>query len=325
MGGMRLNTQAVLSLRQVLAAVVLAGLSLAAAQAGQMDWKWGLVGVAVSVPLLTWVLKRLRCGPVYKGVYGVLLTAVYAGWSVLTLGHVLRQAAQRVQITGGSQGVFGWLIVLLALPVLWMGWGKPSAFFRGGEIYWMAFVAVLVAVGLLTIPQVSVSYLWAWEERDWTSALTAAGTVAMVAWVLPYLYKASPYQQGETGAVGRWLLLLGVLTVALAALTRGVLGQCAVQLSQPFFVTTGVMGETARTEGLLSALWLVCDLVWAGLLTRVWGGGKGPVVCALLGTAVALSGWTEGWPQLVWPIGNLVLVALAGVRPQGEGKIVVKY
>lgn len=322
---MSLNTRAVLSLRQVLAAVVLAGLSLAAAQAGQMDWKWGLVGVAVSVPLLTGAVLRLRKGPVYQGGYGVVLTAVYVGWSVLTLGHVLRQAASRMEVTGGSQGVFGWLVVLLALPVLWMSWGKPAAFFRGGEIYWMVLVAALLAVGVLTIPQVTVSYLWTQEKGGWTSALTAAGTVATAAWVLPYIYKVSPQREGEGAAIGRWLLLLGVLTVGLSVLTQGVLGHAAAALSQPFFVTTGVMGESARTEGLLSALWLICDLMWAGLVARVWGGGKGPVLCVVLGVGMALTGWTDGWPDLVWPIGNLVLVALTAVRPQNQGKIVVKY
>ena len=322
---MRLNTKHVLSLRQVLAAVVLSGLSQAAAQAGQLEWKWGLMGVAVSVPLLTWVVGRLRQGPVYQGVYGVVLTAVYTGWSVLALGHVLRQAAHRVEITGGSQGVFGWLLVLLAVPVLWMSWGKPFAFFRGGEIFWMVLVAVLVAVGVLTLPRVTVSYLWPQQQEGWISAVAAAGTVAMAAWVFPYLYKVSPQSREEGNAVGRWLLLLGTLTVALAALTRGVLGQSAGLLSQPFFVTTGVMGESARTEGLLSAVWLICDLVWAGLISRVWGRGRGPALCVVLGTGVALAGWTDSWPQLIWPEGNLVLVICTAVRPQSQGKIVVEY
>lgn len=322
---MKVNTRQALSLRQVLAAVTLAGLSMGAAQAGQMDWKWGLVGVAVSVPLLTWIMVRVGKGPVYRGVYGVVLTAVYTSWSALALGHVLRQAASRLEITGGSQGVLGWMILLLALPVAWMSWGKPAAFFRGGEIYWMVLVAVLVAVGVLTIPQVNVSYLWPQEEGAWTSAVTAAGTVAVAAWVLPYIYKVSSQRREGAGAVGRWLLLLGVLAVGLAALTRGILGNGAAGLSQPFFVTTGVMGESARTEGLLSALWLICDLVWAGLLTRVWGSGKGPLWCVVIGVAIALTGWTDGWPSMVWPIGNLVLALLTVARPQGNGRIVVTY
>lgn len=325
MGGIRLNTRDTLSLRQVWMAVTLSGLSMAAAQAGRMDWKWGLVGVAASVPLLAWIVRRAGKGPVYQGVYGVWLTAMYTGWSVLTLGHVLRQVAGRLEITGGGQGVLGWLVVLLALPVAWMSWGRPGAFFRGVEIYWMALVVVLVAIGVLTIPQVKVSYLWPQGEGGWTSAVTAAGTVAVAAWTLPYLYKVSPQPREGAGAVGRWLLLLGVLAVGLAALTQGILGQGAAGLSQPFFVTTGVMGESARTEGLLSALWLICDLVWAGLLARVWGGGKGPLLGVVLGVGIALTGWTEGWPQLVWPVGNLVLAVMAGIPLQRGGDALVKY
>ena len=196
-------------------------------------------------------------------------------------------------------------------------------FIRGGEIYWMVLVAALVAVGLLAISQVTVSYLWTRQGSGWTSALMAAGTVAMAAWVLPYLYKVSPRQR-QGGPVGRWLLLAGLLGVALAALTRGVLGHAAGELPHPFFVTTGVMGESARLEGLLSALWLICDLVWAGLLARVWGDGKGPVLGVLLGIAVAFTGWTEALPVIVWPIGNLALAVLCALVPKGAEEIVAE-
>ena len=150
-----------------------------------------------------------------------------------------------------------------------------------------------------------------------------AGTVAMAVWVLPYLYKVSPRQR-QGGPVGRWLLLAGLLGVALAALTRGVLGNAAGELPHPFFVTTGVMGESARLEGLLSALWLICDLVWAGLLARVWGDGKGPVLGVLLWIAVAFTGWTEMLPIIVWPIGNLALAVLSALVPRGAEEIVVE-
>ena len=204
MGGIRLNTREELSLRQVLAAVALSGLSLAAAQAGELDWRWGLVGVAVSVPLFAWVIMRLRSGPIYKGVYGVALTAVYTGWSALTLGHVLGQAAHRLELTGGSQGVQGWLILLLALPVAWMSWGKAAAFFRGGEIYWMVLVAVLAVVALLTTPQVTVSYLWTRGEGGWTSALGAEAE--------PYLERRGPkWHVDLAGLNRRWLLRAGLL------------------------------------------------------------------------------------------------------------------
>lgn len=314
-----MNTGKELSLRQVLAAVTLAGLSLGAAQAGAMDWAWGLVGTAAAVPLMAWLVLRQGERPLCQGPYGVALRGIYCLWAVVTLGHVLGQAARRVELVGGSQGVSGWLILLLALPVLWMSWGKTAAFFRGGEIYWMALVAALAAVGVLAIPQVNVAYLWTRQGNGWASALAGAGAVAMAAWVLPYLYKVSPCQR-QRGPVVRWLLLCGGLGVSLAVLTRGVLGNAAGQLAHPFFVTTGVMGESARLEGLLSAVWLICDLVWAGLLARVWGDGKGPVLCVVLGTGLALTGWTEALPALVWPVGNLALAALCGICRVERGK-----
>lgn len=307
-----MNTGKELSLRQVLAAMTLAGLSLGAAQAGAMDWAWGLVGTAAAVPLMACLVLRQGERPLCQGSYGVALRGIYCLWAVAALGHVLGQAARRVELVGGSEGLFGWLILLLALPVLWMSWGKTAAFFRGGEIYWMALVAALTAVGVLAIPQVNVAYLWTRQGNGWASVLEGAGAVAMAAWVLPYLYKVSPCQR-QRGPVVRWLLLSGVLGVSLAALTRGVLGNAAGELAHPFFVTTGVMGESARLEGLLSAVWLICDLVWAGLLARVWGDGKGPVLCVVLGTGVALTGWTEALPALVWPVGNLALAALCGI------------
>ena len=54
-----MNTGKELSLRQVLAAVTLAGLSLAASQAGVVDWAWGLVGTAAGRPVRPGRMLRL--------------------------------------------------------------------------------------------------------------------------------------------------------------------------------------------------------------------------------------------------------------------------
>ena len=75
---------------------------------------------------------------------------------------------------------------------------------------------------------------------------------------------------------------------------------------------------------VLSALWLICDLVWAGLLARVWGDGKGPVLGVLLGIAVAFTEWTEALPILIWPIGNLALAVLCALVPKGAEEIVAE-
>ena len=81
-----MNTGKELSLRQVLAAVTLAGLSLAASQAGVVDWAWGLVGTAAAVPLLRWLMLRQGDKSLCRGGYGVVLWAMCwcrppGGWS----------------------------------------------------------------------------------------------------------------------------------------------------------------------------------------------------------------------------------------------------
>ena len=93
-----MNTGKELSLRQVLAAVTLAGLSLAASQAGVVDWAWGLVGTAAAVPLLRWLMLRQGDKPLCRGGYGVVLRGLYCLWSVVVLGHVLVQSARRVEV-----------------------------------------------------------------------------------------------------------------------------------------------------------------------------------------------------------------------------------
>ena len=83
--------------------------------------------------------------------------------------------------------------------------------------------------------------------------------------VLPYLYKV----EEEPGGVHRglvWLAALGVLSAALALVTAGLLNPAvAAELDGPFFAAAGLLGDSARLEGLISALWLLPDLVLAGV------------------------------------------------------------
>ena len=118
--------------------------------------------------------------------------------------------------------------------------------------------------------------------------------------------------------------------VALPARTPSANLPAGAQIEEPSAVAGQTAPEAAsavRTipvTALLSALWLICDLVWAGLLARVWGDGKGPVLGVLLGIAVAFTGWTEMLPIIVWPIGNLALAVLSALVPKGAEEIVVE-
>jgi hypothetical protein len=99
------------------------------------------------------------------------------------------------------------------------------------------------------------------------------------------------------------------------AVTAGVLGPTlARSQARPFFLMTVGLGQTARVEGLLAAVWLLADITLAGLMLqcgkRLWSGmglreTNGTWVAALvvLGVALLLNrmGNVEFWIQTVLP------------------------
>ena len=122
-----------LSPRQLSAAVMTGGLSAGAAFAGLADWRWLLACVPVGV-LAGWLLlRRVERRPMRP-----VLQVLYGAWGAVLLAGVLERAAGRVQPAAGGRGSTVWLLVLLALPLFWMGWGKGAAFFRAVEILWLA-------------------------------------------------------------------------------------------------------------------------------------------------------------------------------------------
>ena len=127
-----------LSARQLCTAALAGGLSWAGVQAGRMDWRWGLAALAAGVA---------------QGPGGKVLTVLYAGWGVMLLACVLRRAAGRIIQTGGSEAGWGWILLLLALPLVWIGLGKCAAFFRLAELLWLAIAVIAAVLILLMLPK----------------------------------------------------------------------------------------------------------------------------------------------------------------------------
>lgn len=314
-----------LSARQLSVAVMMGGLSLGASAAGEVDWRWGLAAVAPAL-LLGWLLlRRVGDRPLYQGGSGVVLAVLYCGWSVVLMAVVMRQAAMRLQSAAGGEESLLWLLLLQALPLLWMGWGKAAPFFRAVEIFWLAMTAVLAVIFILGLVRVDWRFLWE-PAGSWRTSMASMGnTLAVGLFVLPYIYKV----QRRPGDVGRslgWLGALGVVSAALAALTAGLLSPAvAAQIRIPFFIMTGLLGDSARLERLVSALWLLPDLTLVGLLSRVWGPRRWPAAGVALAAAVALTGVTDLLSAPVMLCASLILAALIVVLPKQDGKIVVGF
>lgn len=304
-----------LSPRQLAVAVMTSGLSAGAAAAGRADWRWMLVSVPIGM-LVGWaLLRRVGRRPLHPA-----LNALYGVWAAVLMADVLRRAAGRVQAASGGRESAGWLLALLALPLIWMGWGKAAAFFRAAEIFWLAALVTVGAILLLGLPR--VEWRWAMEPAGswWESMLTGINVLSAGLFVLPHLYKV----EEEPGGTRRglvWLGALGLVSSALAALTAGLLSPAvAAQLDAPFFAAAGLLGDSARLEGLVSALWLLPDLTLAGLLAHTWGERRRPALAAAVALGLALTGITERLPGITAPVGCLILVVLTAALPPGGEK-----
>lgn len=304
-----------LSPRQLSVAVLVGGLSAGAAAAGRADWRWLLACVPVGVVAGWLLLRRVGRRPLHP-----VLKTLYPIWAVALMADVLSRTAARIQPAAGGRGNAAWLLVLLALPLAWMGWGKATAFFRAVEIFWLAAGVTAAAVLLLGAPRME----WHWAMAaagDWKQSLLAGVSVMSTGlFVLPYLYKVGEEPGGaHRGLV--WLGALGLLAAALAALTAGLLSPAvAAKLDAPFFAAAGLLGDSARLEGLVSALWLLPDLTLAGLLSRTWGERQWPALAVLVALGAALSGIMEMLPEEVLPLGCLGLAVLTETLPKGQKK-----
>ena len=309
-----------LSPRQLAVAVMVGGLSAGAAAAGRADWRWLLACVPVGV-LAGWLaLRRVGLGPKGRRPLHPVLKVLYAIWAVVLMASALERTAERIWSASGGQGEIRWLMALLALPLIWMGWGKASAFFRAVEIFWLAAGLTAAAVLLLGAPR--MNWGWALEPAGGWMESVGAGVVILSTglFVIPHIYKV----EQEPGGVHRgllWLGALGLLSGLLALLTAGLLSPgVAVRLDGPFFTAAGLLGDTARLEGLISALWLLPDLTLIGLLSRSWGEKRWPALAVLAALGAALTGIVGLLPGAALPFGCILLLILTIALPPMEHK-----
>lgn len=302
-----------LSARQLAVAVMVGGLSAGAAIAGRGGWWWTLAGAAAGTAMGWLLLRRVGYGRLHPA-----LRALYGGWAVVLMARTLDETARRLQPAAGERGA-AWMVLLLALPLVWMSWGKGAAFFRMAEVLWLGAAAAVAAILLLGLPR--VDWEWAAEPAgSWGESLLA-GTLPMAAglYALPHLYKVKE-GPGDLRRGLAWLAALGAVSGALGLLTAGLLHPAvAAKLDGPFFAAAGLLGDSARLEGLAAAVWLLPDLVWMGLLARSWGEGRGPALAVLAAAGLALGGIAAGFPAAACAAGCLALAVLtAALPPEGR-------
>lgn len=306
-----------LSVRQLAVAAFTGGLAPAAAGAGT-GWQGALLALPV-ILLAGWALTALapRWPALAGRRAGRALGALYALFGALLLARGLARCAGRVLlISGAGEGLRPGVILLLALPLAWMARGRPGAFFRLAEVCYLAMAAAAAALLLWGLTRVERDYLAAPADSLTAGALAALETGGTFLFALPHLGRTEP-GPGDRRRAMAWLGALGGASVLLAAVTAGVLSPPVAALgSEPFFLMTASLGATVRVEGLASALWLLADLVYLGLLARSWrraGTEKSwlPPAAVALGAGGACTGVTGLLPEWFWGMGTVILAAAA--------------
>lgn len=305
-----------LSARQLAVCAFLGGLAPAAAGAGY-GWQGALLAAPV-ILLAGWALTALapRWSAIEERWAGRALSVLYALWGAALLARGLTRCAGRVLFASGGEGTTGpWLIALLALPLLWMARGKPAAFLRSAEIFYLA--AALTGAALLVWSAFKMEWRYAMlaPQDLWGgfwAAIEAGGTFLFT---LPLINRVKP-ERRDAGKTMAWLGALTAASVMFSLAAVGVLSPVVASgAGEPFFLTTAALGRGVRVEGLASALWLLCDLSCLGLLARSWqrkGTQKSwlPPTAVLLGAVCAALGLPAFLSSVVWGVGCAVLAAV---------------
>ena len=232
--------------------------------AGRGAWLSPLTALFLLFPIL-WLSRRGDARLLKRTLPGRGVLLLAAVWMELLL--VLRRAlcARRMLQSGERDGGMWYFVLGLAVLTLWLGRGKLTAMARAGQIFLtllLAAAALVLGLSLSTLRPDRILPLWTWDIVPLLRAgVHTAGDLCWVA--LPLLLIPSRTQEGKD------LLLWGGGGCVLLTLAQGiVVGNLGVELSRrsesPFFVLTksvGIEGGFQRVESVVTALWLLADLM----------------------------------------------------------------
>ena len=266
------------------------------------------------------------------------LAALFFLWGLyVTAAHAARIGGRL------SDGLRASPVLLTAVVLVLAGWlasGGVPAFARACEIFVLAVgfgFGLIVVFGAFRLEGAQV-LLWDWRELAQVprGALSMVGMLAVGGYLLFLLGDIRPEQRSRR----RVLLRLGILFALLAAAVVLVLGRLgaplAAEIDAPFFQMVsglGFEGAFQRLEGLVSALWVLGDVVLVGLLLLCLGRLLGQMAgrgedrrLGWIAAGLAFLGslnetyWNQVWAGSVVPVGNLVALAVLVVCLVGVGR-----
>ncbi len=274
----------VLSVRQIMVVLLVALLAtatdvlpgVAAQQVGRGGWLM-MLGALPTLLLASWVCSKLFCGRdlwVIAGKpLGYTIIIVYMIWILMTLTVVLRLSAGRMELIYSKVPPI-FFAAFVAVAAGWMGIGKVSALARAAEIFYLALTVVLAGVLLLASFKVEWCNLYPveWNKLP-AGSLSAVGILLNVVPAAVLAARVPPAARSTRNVCG-WVVAFCVATTGVLAAIWGNIGSVlTAQLDIPYLIMVqglGVKGAFQRTEALVAAMWLLSDVVLAGVLLLSW-------------------------------------------------------
>lgn len=314
----------VLSVRQMMVLLLVSLLApatdllpgIAAQQVGRGGWLIAL-GALPLLLLALWVCSKLFCG---RGLcaevgkpLGYTIIIIYLIWILLTLAATLRVSAVRMELIYSRVPPI-LFAVFVAAAASWMGMGKVSALARAAEIFYLALTVVLAGILLLALFKVEWRNLYPVEWAKLSGgSVSAAGILLNVA-PAAVLGARVPKKTRSTRSVCGWTIAFCAAIALMLAAVLGCIGSgLSARLDIPYFIMVqglGVKGAFQRTEALVAAMWLLSDVILAGVLLRAWQEHLKELKCEKWGKwsipAAAAAAIIIGW--LLFPEGDSVRI-----------------
>lgn len=303
----------VLSVRQMMVLLLVSLLapatdllpSVAAQQVGRGGWLIAL-GALPFLLLALWACSKLFCG---RGIctevgkpLGYTIIIIYMIWILATLAATLRLSAVRMALIYSKVPPVLFAVFVAAVAG-WMGMGKASALARAAEIFYLALTVMLAGILLLAAFKVEWKNLYPMEWSELPGGSVAAAgvclNVAPAAVLGAYVPKKSRSARNACG----WVIAFCVAVAMTLAAVLGCIGSgLSARLDIPYLIMVqglGVKGAFQRTEALVATMWLLSDVILAGVLLRTWQEYAAELTCEKWGRwsvpAVAAAAIIVGW------------------------------
>lgn len=314
-----------------------------AAVAGEGGWLSSLVALPVGLAMCWVTLTLLRGLPEGTGlagamhitlgpVLGRIVLAVYLLWGILELAAGVRLCGARILSTGYTNAPLLLYMVLLLGAVLWITRGRLAAFARAGEIFYLILSITLGVVLLLAAFHIEAENLFPiWTEdvpavlASSLSVLSVLGTAVLGA----FLDGTVTRRKSDKSRALRWTAAACLMLTGLQIVNLGNFGPALIaRLEQPFFMMVrdiGVHGAFQRAESVIMAVWVLSDLVFAGLIAFACCAMAKELFCLKHGNSAAVPVVVLGLAASVFLFPNAFSLERFGDKILGPASLVLGF